>query len=128
MKALLLNTLVGIVLGRFTKIWSALAFLPIVAAEVAYGVVVYQLTFDACIRRGITLLIAAEFAFLLGALLRPMQAETPRPQEQRRFETLDRASSKRGPQRSNRTCPNGPFQSAHNGHVRKTTVFRTAGE
>src|SRR3954464_5353512 len=81
MKALLLNTLIGIGLGRFTTIWSALLFIPIVAAEVAYDVLAFHLSFDACLRRWATLLVTAELAFLLGALLRPMRAESEHSME-----------------------------------------------
>ena len=76
MKALLLNTLLGLGLGRFGSIWLATVFVPIVAAEVSYGVYVYQLSLGACLRRGVTLLICAQLAFLLGALMRPMRDET----------------------------------------------------
>lgn len=76
MKALLLNTLVGLTLGRFGGVWLLLAFVPIVAAEVAYGIWMYRLGFDACLRRGATLLVCAELAFLLGVLMRPLPGET----------------------------------------------------
>lgn len=76
MKALLLNTLLGLGLGRFGSIWLAGVFVPLVVVEVAYGVYVFQLSFCACIRRGVTLLLCAELAFLLGALMRPMRGET----------------------------------------------------
>ena len=76
MTALLLNTLLGLGLGRFGSIWLAAVFVPIVAAEVAYGVYVYHLELAACFRRGVTLLVCAELAFLLGALMRPMRGET----------------------------------------------------
>jgi hypothetical protein len=75
MKALLLNTFLGICLGRFASIWACAVFVPLVVAEVAYGVLVHDLSASACLRRGTTLLITAEFAFLFGALLRPMRDE-----------------------------------------------------
>lgn len=73
MKALLLNTLIGIALGRFGSIWLWVVFIPLVAAEVAYGVVAYHLSPLASVRRGIVLLVCAQLAFLLGALLRPVR-------------------------------------------------------
>ena len=76
MKALLLNTLLGLGLGRFGSIWLATVIVPIVLAEVAYGVYVYQLSLGACLRRGVALLLCAQLAFLLGALMRPMRGET----------------------------------------------------
>ena len=76
MKALLLNTLIGLGLGRFGSIWLAVAFLPVVALEVAYGVYAFHLSAGACLRRGVALLLCAQLAFLLGALLRPMPNET----------------------------------------------------
>ena len=71
MKALLLNTLLGICMGRFLSIWTAVLFVPLVAAEVAYGIYMHDIGLWAIIRRGTTLLATAELAFLLGALLRP---------------------------------------------------------
>lgn len=76
MKALLLNTLLGLGLGRFGSIWVAVVFVPIVAVEVAYGVYAFHLSAGACLRRGVTLLVCAQLAFLLGALMRPMRNET----------------------------------------------------
>lgn len=76
MKALLLNALLGLGLGRFRSIWLATVFVPIVAAEVAYGVYAFQLSLGACIRRGVTLLLCAQLAFLLVALMRPLRGET----------------------------------------------------
>ena len=76
MKALLLNALLGLGLGRFGTVWLALVFLPIVAVEVAYGVYAHHLLGGACLRRGVTLLICAQLAFLLGALMRPLRGET----------------------------------------------------
>lgn len=76
MKALLLNTLIGLGLGRFSSIWLAAVFVPIVALEVAYGVYAFHLSAGACLRRGVALLLCAQLAFLLGALLRPMPNET----------------------------------------------------
>jgi hypothetical protein len=75
MKALLLNLLLGIGLGRFFSSWSLLLFVPLIAAEVAYGVVVHDLSLLACTRRAVALLITAEFAFLFGMLLRPAPGE-----------------------------------------------------
>ncbi len=71
MKALLLNTLLGIGMGRFLPIWSMALFVPLVAAEVAYGIYMYDIGWGGMARRGATLFVAAELAFLLGALLRP---------------------------------------------------------
>ncbi len=71
MKALLLNTLLGICMGRFLPIWALVLFVPLVAAEVAYGIYMHDIGTWAIIRRGVTLLMTAELAFLLGALLRP---------------------------------------------------------
>ena len=76
MKALLLNTLLGIILGRYGSVWGLALFVPIVAAEVAYGVVVHDLGTPACLRRGIALLATAELAFLVGMLLRPIPGES----------------------------------------------------
>ncbi len=75
MKALLLNALLGIGFGRFGSVWVALVFVPIVAVELAYGVYVHHLAGGACVRRGVTLLICAQLAFLLGALMRPLRGE-----------------------------------------------------
>ena len=75
MKALLLNTLFGIGLGRFFSWWSLFLFVPLVAAEVAYGVVVHDLSSLACTRRAAALIITAELAFVLGMLLKPVQRE-----------------------------------------------------
>ena len=69
MKALLLNALLGVGLGRFGTIWMAVAFVPIVAAEVAYGIYVFHLSTGACVRRTVTLFVCAQLAFMLGALL-----------------------------------------------------------
>ena len=71
MKALLFNTLLGIGMGRFLPIWSMALFVPLVAAQVAYGIYMYDIGWGAMARRGVTLFVAAELAFLLGALLRP---------------------------------------------------------
>jgi hypothetical protein len=79
MKALLLNMLLGIVLGRFFAVWSCLLFVPLIAAEVAYGVVVHDLSPLACLRRAAALLTTAEFAFLFGVLLRPAPNQSPPP-------------------------------------------------
>lgn len=73
---MLLNALLGLGLGRFGSIWLATVFAPIVALEVAYGVYSFHLSSAACVRRGLTLLICAQLAFLLGALMRPMRNET----------------------------------------------------
>ena len=76
MKALLLNALLGLGLGRFGTIWMTIAFVPIVAAEVAYGIYAFHLSTGACVRRTVTLFACAQLAFMLGALLRPMRGET----------------------------------------------------
>ncbi len=75
MKALLLNTLLGICMGRFLSGWSIMLFIPLVAAEVAYGIGMHDLSSSACIRRGVTLLMTLELAFLLGMLLRPRSGD-----------------------------------------------------
>jgi hypothetical protein len=71
MKALVLNVLIGICMGRFLSAWSMLLFVPIVAAEVAYGVYMFDLGLSFGIRRAVALLITLELAFALGMLLRP---------------------------------------------------------
>ena len=77
MKGLLLNALLGLGLGRFGSVWWLLVFLPIVAAELAYGVYIHQLGMNVGFaRRGAALLVCGQLAFLLGALLRPMRGET----------------------------------------------------
>lgn len=76
MKGLLLNALLGLGLGRFGSVWWLLAFLPIVAAELAYGVYAYHLSMSGGLRRGAALLVCGQLAFLLGALMRPMRGET----------------------------------------------------
>ena len=77
MKGLLLNALLGLCLGRFGSVWWLLVFLPVVAAELAYGVYAYNLGLHAgFVRRAVALLVCGQFGFLLGALLRPMRGET----------------------------------------------------
>lgn len=76
MKGLLLNTLLGLSLGRFGGIWMLFALLPIVAAELIYGCYAYHLGFGAALRRGVALLVCGELAFLLGMLMRPLPGET----------------------------------------------------
>ncbi|GJD37552.1 hypothetical protein [Methylobacterium aerolatum] len=76
MKAILLNTLIGLTLGRFGWAWLLVAFVPIVAVELAYGISIHRLGFDACLRRGACLLICGELAFLLGVLMRPLPGES----------------------------------------------------
>jgi hypothetical protein len=71
MKGLLLNTLLGIGMGRFLPVWAMILFVPLIAAEVAYGIYMHDIGLGAIIRRGGTLLLASELAFLLGVLLRP---------------------------------------------------------
>jgi hypothetical protein len=71
MKALLLNTVLGVCMGRFLPPIYMLLFVPIVAAEVTYSVLTHDLNFWAGTRRYLTQLAAGEFAFLLGILLRP---------------------------------------------------------
>ena len=75
-KALLLNTLIGLTLGRFGSAWLLFAFVPIVALELAYGYVVYHLDLPTGFRRGAALFLCGELAFLLGVLMRPMPGET----------------------------------------------------
>lgn len=75
MKGMLLNALLGLMLGRFGSVWCLLVFVPIVMAEVAYGLCVYHLAAGTCLRRGTALLICGQLAFLLGALMRPMADE-----------------------------------------------------
>ncbi|WP_457108018.1 hypothetical protein [Methylobacterium sp. P5_C11] len=72
MKGLMLNALLGLMLGRFGSVWRLLVFVPIVMAEVTYGLCVHHLSASACLRRGTALLICGQLAFLLGALLRPL--------------------------------------------------------
>ncbi|GJE40810.1 hypothetical protein [Methylobacterium persicinum] len=76
MKGLLLNTLLGLSLGRFGGVWMLSAFVPIVAVELAYGYFEYGLGFSAGLRRGVALLVCGELAFLLGVLMRPLPGET----------------------------------------------------
>jgi hypothetical protein len=76
MKGLLLNALLGLGLGRFGSVWWLLAFLPVVAAELAYGVYVHHLSTGGSMRRGLALMICGQLGFLLGALMRPMRGET----------------------------------------------------
>lgn len=71
MKALLLNTIVGICMGRFLPVPFMLLFVPIVAVEVTYSALVHDLSFWGGVRRSAALLATGEFAFLLGILLRP---------------------------------------------------------
>ncbi len=76
MKGMMLNALLGVMLGRFGSVWRLLVFVPIVAAEVGYGLVVYNLSAGAVpAARGTALLICGQLAFLLGALLRPIASE-----------------------------------------------------
>jgi hypothetical protein len=75
MKGMMLNALLGLALGRFGSVWRLLVLVPVVAAEVGYGLCVYHLSAGACVRRGLTLLICGQLAFLLGALMRPMVDE-----------------------------------------------------
>ncbi|MGU3420900.1 hypothetical protein [Methylobacterium sp. D54C] len=75
MKGMMLNALLGVMLGRFGSVWRLLVFVPIVAAEVGYGLLVYNLSAGACLRRGAALLVCGQLAFLLGALLRPIANE-----------------------------------------------------
>ncbi|MGH1569584.1 hypothetical protein ACRAWG_13880 [Methylobacterium sp. P31] len=77
MKGLLLNALLGLGLGRFGSVWWLLLFLPLVAAELAYGVYFYHLGLNAgFLRRGAALLVCGQLGFLLGALMRPLRGET----------------------------------------------------
>ena len=77
MKALLLNAMLGTGRGRFGAGWRRLVFLPLVAAELAYGVYVYNLGPNVSfVRRGLALLACGQLGYLLGALLRPIRSET----------------------------------------------------
>lgn len=76
MKGLLLNTLVGLTLGRFGGVWLLFVFVPLVAAELAYGIYAFRLGFEACLQRGAVLFVCGELAFLLGVLMRPLPGET----------------------------------------------------
>jgi hypothetical protein len=76
MMGLLLNTLIGLTLGRFGSVWLLFAFVPIVAVELAYGYYMHHLGLSAGLRRGAALFLCGELAFLLGALMRPMPGET----------------------------------------------------
>ncbi|MGU3668102.1 hypothetical protein ACLBX9_28270 [Methylobacterium sp. A49B] len=77
MKGLLLNALLGLGLGRFGSVWWLLVLLPVVAAELAYGVYAYNLALNAgFLRRAVALMVCGQLGFLLGALLRPMRGET----------------------------------------------------
>jgi hypothetical protein len=75
MKALLLNTLLGICMGRFLNAWTVLLYIPLVAAEVMYGIYVHELDSLECIRRGVTLFVTLDLAFFLGMLLRPRSGQ-----------------------------------------------------
>jgi hypothetical protein len=75
MKALLLNTLLGIGMGRFLSAWSVVLYVPLMTAEVTYGIYVYELSSLACIRRAVTLLVTLDLAFFLGMLLRPRSGQ-----------------------------------------------------
>jgi len=75
MKGLLLNALLGVGLGRFGSVWGLPVFLPVVAAELAYGVQIHHLSLEGGLRREVALLICGQLGFLLGALLRPLPGE-----------------------------------------------------
>jgi len=75
MKGLLLNALLGVGLGRFGSVWGLPVFLPVVAAELAYGFHVHHLGVGGGLRRGVALLVCGQLGFLLGALLRPLPGE-----------------------------------------------------
>ncbi|MCJ2143902.1 hypothetical protein, partial [Methylobacterium sp. E-066] len=75
MKGLLLNALLGVGLGRFGSVWGLPVFLPVVAAELAYGFQIHHLSLSGGLRRGVALLICGQLGFLLGALLRPLPGE-----------------------------------------------------
>jgi hypothetical protein len=47
----------------------------LIAAEIAYGVVVHDLSLLACMRRAAALLTTAELAFLFGMFLRPVPGQ-----------------------------------------------------
>lgn len=72
MKAILLNVLLGLGLGRLGTIWQAIIFIPVVALEIAYSAYFYGLSLDGGLRRADALMICAQLAFMLGALLRPL--------------------------------------------------------
>jgi hypothetical protein len=58
-------------------VWWLLVLLPVVAAELVYGVYVYHLALNAgFLRRAVALMVCGQLGFLLGALLRPMRGET----------------------------------------------------
>ncbi len=71
MEAFLLNTLLGICMGRFLTVWAMLLFVPLIAAEMACYIYMYDMDLRACVRRCVALIATADLAFLLGALLRP---------------------------------------------------------
>ena len=75
MKGLLLNALLGLGLGRFGSVWWLLAFLPVAAGELAYGVYIHHLSTGGSVRRGVALLVSGELAFLLSDVMRPLQGE-----------------------------------------------------
>jgi hypothetical protein len=62
-------------LGRFGSVCWLLLFLPLVAAEIAFGIYVHHLNAQACVRRGAALLVCGQLAFMLGALMRPLRGE-----------------------------------------------------
>ncbi|POR39909.1 hypothetical protein CRT23_26890 [Methylobacterium sp. V23] len=78
MKGMFLNIVLGGLLGRFYSIRLFWLFVPLVAAEIIYYRVIYDLSAAGCLRRGLVLIVAAEFAFLLGALFRPFNETTRR--------------------------------------------------
>ena len=75
MKALFLNTLLGICMGRFFSAWFVVLFVPLIAAEVMYGIYLHDLSLPVCIRRSVTLFLTADIAFFLGVLLRPRSGD-----------------------------------------------------
>lgn len=77
MRGMFLNIVLGGLLGRFYSIKLFWVFVPIAAVEVLYYRIIYHLSAAGCLRRGLVLIVAAEFAFLLGALFRPLR-ETSR--------------------------------------------------
>jgi hypothetical protein len=73
MKGMLLNIVLGGLLGRFYSINLFWICIPIAAVEVLYYRIIHHLSAAGCLRRGLVLIVAAEFAFLLGALFRPLR-------------------------------------------------------
>jgi hypothetical protein len=73
MKGMFLNIVLGGLLGRFYSINLFWVCIPLTAIQVLYYRIIHHLSATGCLRRGLVLIVAAEFAFLLGALFRPFQ-------------------------------------------------------